>query len=305
MKKVSILVGLLVFLGANLAFAATPTLTVMSASGTYFQINVTGDANHQVNLYYYPSNSSSLSSIALGNTTSGGTFTTTITPTSYNIPSGSSVYVTVNGQQSSSVTWPYHSGNNNYQQVSASQSNVYLNYGQSSTVYLSGGTGIYYVYNNSNPSVVSTSVNGSVLTLQGQSNGSSNLSICSSVSTNSNYYTYNSCVPIFVSVGTSYHGGNTGNPTYNYPTYTYPAYTSYPRTGVNISGVLLSNLPYTGVEENLKMAIFVLGLMIWSGFLAYMYIAKRHLLLGTPVSVSMSDRIAEFKKQNMVRKQDI
>lgn len=391
MKKVSILVGLLALLGANLAFAATPTLSVMSASGQYFQINVTGDANYPVTLYYYPTNSSSLSSSVLGNTTSSGTFTTTVAPTSYNIPSGSSVYVIVNGQQSPSVVWPYYSGtggnvtlsqtNINISQgqsqsiyisggsgsyyissnsnpsiasatingsnvtvygnsygsdtiticssggsgcaslyvyvssnygggysgtITASQSNVSLNYGQSTTVYLSGGTGIYYVSTNSNSNVVSTSINGNILTLQGQGNGSSNLSICSSVSTNSNYYTYNSCVPIYVNVGTGYYGSYTGyNGGYTgyYNPYTYPTYSNYPRTGVNVSGVLLSNIPYTGIAENLKMTIFVLGLMIWSGFLAYLYLTKRHLLLGTSVPVSMGDKVAEFKKLNLLRKQ--
>lgn len=377
---------------AGSAFAATPTLSVVSASGLYFQINVTGDANSPVTLYYYPTNSSSIASLGLGNTNSSGTLTTSIIPTSYNIPSGSNVYVIMNGQQSSSVVWPYYtgvsgnvvlsqnyinlaigqsqnvtlsggsgsyyissnsnssvasatiSGNNvsvygyaygtntiticssnssgcatlnvnvsgyNYggnQPVTVSQSSVNLNYGQTATLWLSGGNNSYYISSNSNSYVANVTISGNNLTIYGQGNGYTNITICSTAMISSGYSTNSTCVPVYVSVGGGYYGGTgynnyyTNYPTYTYPTYTYPT-TNYPRTGVNVSGVLLSHIPYTGLSANLKMTLFVLGLMIWSGFLAYLYIAKRDLLFGTTVHVSMHDRISEFKRQNISRKQ--
>ena len=406
-RLVCVLFALVTVFSASYAFAATPTLSIMSASGQYFQINVTGDPNQTVTLYYYPTNSSTLSTLVLGSTNGSGTLTTSITPSSYNIPSGSNVYVIVNGQHSSSVAWPYYSGtsgnvvlsqtylnmyqgqtqnislsggsgsyyvssnsnpsiasatisgsnvsvyaytygsssiticssnssgcatltvyvsNYNYgsnQQVTVSQSSVYLNYGQSTTLWLSGGNNSYYIAYNTNSSVANTTITGNTLTIYGQGNGTTSISVCSSAMLGSGYNSYSSCVPVYVSVGSGYYGGTNyynnnypgysyqayNYPTYSYPTYTnpsysYPTYTNYPRTGVNVGGVLISSLPYTGLAENIKITIFMIGLMIWSAFLAYLYIAKRNLLWGTAMPIqTIGDRVAEFKRQNMLRKQ--
>jgi hypothetical protein len=50
--------------------------------------------------------------------------------------------------------------------------------------------------------------------------------------------------------------------------------TYYPY-GTPSSGVYLSNVPYTGAEPNLKVALFILGLFLWSSFGAFMIIRKK------------------------------
>ncbi len=263
------------FSGASSVYAMTPTLSMSSTSGDSVQINVTGDANSGVMFYYNVGSSSGMQVTTLGTTNSGGTFTITISGGAYGVNSGSSVYVSVNGQQSSTQTWPYNStalgtpslsqtnvpvglgqtvtvtsqGNTtavyaglspnstiavlqingtqisitgrqigstnaticyvgtasncaalainvqsaNVQSLSFSQNSVTLTTSQSSTINIYGGSG-YYVSSNTNSSVATPSVSGSVLTVYGAASGSTNISICSSAS---------GCGTIYVTVNTS------------------------------------------------------------------------------------------------------
>jgi hypothetical protein len=41
-------------------------------------------------------------------------------------------------------------------------------------------------------------------------------------------------------------------------------------------GIYLSSLPATGISPTLKVSLFVAGLLMWSAFLAYLYIARRN-----------------------------
>lgn len=52
---------------------------------------------------------------------------------------------------------------------------------------------------------------------------------------------------------------------YNPPTYT-------PPTG----GIYLSSIPATGISPTMKVSLFVTGLLMWSAFLAYLYIARKN-----------------------------
>lgn len=266
MKKIFLFAAAFVLiggLGASNAKAMTPTLSMSSVSGDSVQINVTGDANSGVMLYYNIGSSSGMQVTTLGTTNSSGTFTTTISSAAYGVNGGNSVYVLVNGQQSTMQSWPYNSttlgtpslsqtnvpvglgqtvtvtsqGNTtavyaglspnstiavlqingtqisitgrqigstnaticyvgtasncaalainvqsaNVQSLSFSQNNVTLTIGQSSTINIYGGSG-YYVSSNTNSSIATPSINGSVLTVYGAASGSTNISVCSSAS---------------------------------------------------------------------------------------------------------------------------
>ena len=66
-------------------------------------------------------------------------------------------------------------------QLSLSQTNATVVSGQNLPITVTGGTGAYQILNNSNPSVIQASVNGSILTLTtGVATGSSSITVCSS-----------------------------------------------------------------------------------------------------------------------------
>lgn len=178
--------------------AATPTLTITNAGNNQVRIEVNGDVYSSVFLYFYnPPNSGSIQSAGnIGTTNSSGYFTTTVSNTAYGIPVGTNVFVNVNNQQSSSVLWPTITGGNIY----LSQTNVWTNVNQNTTVTVSGGTGTYYISSNSNSNVATASISGSVITIYGVNSGNTTLTICSASSGTS-------CTSLYVNVGGGYYGG--------------------------------------------------------------------------------------------------
>lgn len=60
----------------------------------------------------------------------------------------------------------------------------------------------------------------------------------------------------------------------------------------NVSSVLLSQVPYTGPADVAKTIAYGLGLLAWSGFLAYYFIKRRNAKLQT-------SRVEAFKAYNM------
>ena len=385
----------------QIAHAATPTLAFAQSGTNSIQISVNGDPNQVVNLFYYQIGSSISNSVgSIGTTNSSGFFSNTLNTGAYNIPAGASVYVVVNGQQSSTATWPSTTGGS----IFLSQSNVIMNQGQSTSVSISGGNGNnYYVNSNSNSTVVGASISGSVLTLNALTTGYVTINVCSlgttttcaplAVSVNSswggnnsgsiylspssitvaqgqtqtvaimlnsgsswfaqNYYIANnpgsqffsasisgntvivygnnpgsatinictqnsgtSCASLYVMVSGNYNNYNgynyyNGGYTYSYPTtytnpvnYTYPAttYTNYSggsygsgsSVGNSVSGVFLSQVPSTGISFGLKMALFTLGLLLWSMFAAFMIARKKDF------SKAEAFKLANMKKRGLV-----
>ena len=136
-----------------------------------------------------------------------------ISNSSYNIPMNSLVYVVVDGATSQQISWPnynnynYNSYNNyNYSQISFSQNNISVGVGQSTTVTLYGGyNNSYYV--SSDSSLVGTGIIGNILSIYGNANGTTNLTICSGS---------NNCGNLYITVY--------GNSTYYYPQYQYSNY---------------------------------------------------------------------------------
>lgn len=198
------------------AYAVTPSLSI-SPTSSYGSDNVTlninGDTNSSVYLYYY--SGSTWQSRSLGVTGNNGYLSVTVSGSTYGITAGNSVYVLVNGQQSPSVVWPYNTSSY-YGSLSLSQTSVTLASGQSTTVsvynpnsyYYNNGT--FYVSGNSNPSVVTASVSGNTVYLYGVGYGSSTVTICltgsssvcgtlyvtvniSSYNNNPYVYPYNNC----------------------------------------------------------------------------------------------------------------
>lgn len=140
---------------AQSTHAMTPTLSVSPLDSNNVSVNVNGDPNSNIYLYYN-SNYGMQSSI-IGNTNNFGYFSTTLNTNSYNINQNSYVYVMVNNQQSSSVLWP--TSYNYYPTTTNSGVNVSsltLPVGGSATLSLGNNTSGLYVSSNSNPSIVST-----------------------------------------------------------------------------------------------------------------------------------------------------
>lgn len=192
----------------QIAQAATPTLAFAQSGTNAVQISVYGDPNQVVNLYYYQIGSTVSNSVgSIGTTNSTGYFSNTLNTGAYNIPSGASVYVVVNGQQSSTATWPATSGGSIY----LSQSSIIMNQGQTASISMSGGSGTnYYVNSNSNSGVVGTSISGSVLTLNALTPGYVTLNVCS-LGTNT------TCATLAVTVNSSWGGNNSNNSIYLSP----------------------------------------------------------------------------------------
>jgi hypothetical protein len=144
----------------NSALAMVPTLSFGTMSNNNVTLTVYGDSNSAVNLYY--NNGYGLQNAYLGITNYSGYFSTTINSSTYNITQGSYVYVTVNGQQSTSVIWPntYYQNNNVVYNNSNNfvVSNLTLPVLGSATMSLGNNATGLFVSNNSNPSVVNTSI---------------------------------------------------------------------------------------------------------------------------------------------------
>ena len=210
---------LFVFVGASSVHASvTPTMTISTISSNSIQLNVTGDPYATVNLYYYSNGANpgyGGAAVSVGNIGTLNSNGVLIAPvgigsnTSYNIPYNSYVYVTVGGLASQAVIWPYYSYG--YNQTTTignmyfSFSNLNMVIGQTQIVQVNP-VGTYYVSNNTNPSVVTATINNGQLSLNALAIGNSTITVCQNAlcismyvtvtySTNSNYgynnYNYN------------------------------------------------------------------------------------------------------------------
>jgi hypothetical protein len=137
----------------------TPTLSVAQNGSNNVLMTVYGDPNATVTMYY--NTSYGIQSAYLGITNNSGYFSSNVNASSYNIMQNGTVYVTVNGQQSTAVIWPmynsYYPYGNTYSNVAGLNiSNLVLSVGNSITVSSTNGSNLY-VSSNSNPNVASAS----------------------------------------------------------------------------------------------------------------------------------------------------
>lgn len=181
------ILGLAFILGFSLiANAATPTLSVFgTGDGNSVQINVTGDPNASVLLYYMKIGVGANIAV-IGTTNSSGSLSTVISSSQYGIASNTPVHITVggiNGSQSSEISWPSVNTTGvgtTTNPITLSQTGLVLSINQSATITANNtGSGAIYVSNNSNPSSASANVSGSQIVLTGLTNGSTNVTICS------------------------------------------------------------------------------------------------------------------------------
>lgn len=80
-----------------------------------------------------------------------------------------------------------------------------------------------------------------------------------------------------------------------------------PNTPAPSSGVYLSQVPQTGIDANMKIALFMIGLIIWSAFVGYVIISRKKNKLAFANGTSprsIAEKIKAFKLENM-RKQGL
>jgi hypothetical protein len=68
--------------------------------------------------------------------------------------------------------------------------------------------------------------------------------------------------------------------------------------GTPISGIYLNEVPATGIDFNLKVALYVLGLILWSAFIGFMIVEKKKAKLA----LANRAKIEDFKQENLKRK---
>ncbi len=177
----------------------TPTLSLANIGNNSVQITVSADINSTVTMFYTTGTGIGTQSRVLGTTNSVGILSMVVASDAYGIIPGNTVYVTVNGQQSTTQTWPYTTGNNQ-NSLYLSQNSISLGVGQTTSVTISGGTGSYFILSNSNVSAVQAGINGSTLSLYGLNSATTaTITICSSGT--------NSCATLLVFPGNT-NGGN-------------------------------------------------------------------------------------------------
>jgi hypothetical protein len=93
-------------------------------------------------------------------------------------------------------------------------------------------------------------------------------------------------------------------PTIGYVSPQYPVSTSY-------NGVSLSQVPYTGLESNVKVALFTLALIAWSAIVTYAVILRRRSKLATAAvstatlgTVAGSDEAEQAERHEMLTGHD-
>ena len=180
--------------------AMTPTLTLISNNdGDTVQVDVVGDPNSSVLLYYYKTNVG-IQFTSIGTTNANGTLLTTLSSSQYGIASNTVVHINtsgVNGPQSNSVSWPTVSGVSSSNMISFSQTGVVLTQGQSTTITANNlNSGLLYLSTNSSPVIANVAISGSQITITGNSYGSTTATLCL-VNNTSN------CASIYITVQNS------------------------------------------------------------------------------------------------------
>lgn len=160
------------------AYAATPTFSAYATGNSdYVQVNVSGDDNSNVILFYL-NTSSTLTENILGVTNSSGSFSEAISSSAIGVSAASPVYVTVNGQRSATITWPYSSTSSNTT-LSLTQTSVTLTAGRSSVITANNTNGSsLFVSSNSTPSVANVSLSGNQVTITANTYGTTTVTVC-------------------------------------------------------------------------------------------------------------------------------
>ncbi|MDD4409150.1 MAG: peptidoglycan-binding protein [Candidatus Pacebacteria bacterium] len=179
MKKIysfiTMFATLLTFGALNFAYAITPTLSLSSTgTGDNVRIVVAGDPSSSVQLEYTKSGVGLYLDATGYSTDSTGNTSFTVSSSVKGVSSGSAVRARVNGQYSSSVSWPTVSTSSS--NLTLSQTGIVLSAGQSSSI--SANNNSLYLLNNSNAQVANFNISNNQITVTGNSNGSTTATIC-------------------------------------------------------------------------------------------------------------------------------
>jgi hypothetical protein len=168
------------------------------AVGQSASITISGGYN---NNYYLSSSSPLVNASINGNVLNvyGNTAGSATLAVCSNNSSCSDLYVTV-----------YN--NTSYSQPTLSQNNIYMYVGQNRSLNIYGN-GSYYISNNSNSSVASASINGSIISVYAYAVGSSNITVCQNGG---------SCTNLYVSVANNPPAPITTTQYYHFPRWPYP-----------------------------------------------------------------------------------
>ncbi len=150
--------------------AATTTLTLAHTVGDTVQVSVAAEATAQIKLSYLPPGAATLSTIIVGTTDSAGKFSTSLSSGGYGIPSGSPVFATVSGVQSPMGLWPTYTS-----ALTLTKTSIQVAVGQKFAI---GGSAALILAANSEPSIMTTSVSGSQITITGVGSGSGTVTVC-------------------------------------------------------------------------------------------------------------------------------
>ena len=141
------------------------TLTVGQSS------TITAYNNNNSSLYLSSNTNPTVANIAI----SGNQFTATA-----NNSGSTSVTVCSLANSSICATATITVQSTSVQSLTFSQNNVSIGYGQNVQITIAGGTGVYSIVSNSNPSIVSASINGASINLYSNSaSGSATITVCS------------------------------------------------------------------------------------------------------------------------------
>ena len=190
MKRFGILT-IFVFVGVlYIPQAHASSIPSLSLSALTSSVNIhvsNADPNAGVS-FYFPNNSvstisgASFTSIDIGQTDSTGSFNISVSPHSYGLSGGLSVYVSVNGMTSSRINWPTTSSNTgaNSGTLTLSKQTVSLLTGQSANIFPMNTANTLTLQGNSNTSVVSASIQGTTnsLFVNALNAGTSNVTVC-------------------------------------------------------------------------------------------------------------------------------
>jgi|GEM_PF-2117991 len=153
------------------AQAVTPTsLSLSATTGDAVQISIAGAPNGNILLSFLPPGALNMTTVAFGATDANGNFSSVISSGGYGIPSGSPVFASINGVQSSTMLWPNFTSS-----LTLSQGSAQIAVGQSVAI---TGTSTLILAANSLSSSIAAAVNGSNLSITGLSSGSGTVVVC-------------------------------------------------------------------------------------------------------------------------------
>jgi len=191
---------------ASPALAYYPQLSASAQNGSNnIQVSISGaNPYRQINLFSRQSSSLWTEIDNIGQTDGSGYFSQVISIPSDNTGSPLQLYVTVSGQQSSTVQVNYNGSNNgcsyynncNSGSVTLSQTSLNLTIGQNASVTISGNGG-YTLSGGYNSSVATAYISGNAVVVNGYAQGTTTFSVCQNGG---------SCASLYVTVNNSNNG---------------------------------------------------------------------------------------------------